>query len=94
MGESLFGISRTGLKQALGRGEGEKPREIERNVPFPAILAPQPPELIDVSQSSFYLSAPVRDVAQSGRVLEWGSSGRGFESRRPDHPPPFSVNLP
>jgi hypothetical protein len=24
-------------------------------------------------------------VAQLGRALEWGSRGRGFESRRPDH---------
>jgi hypothetical protein len=26
-----------------------------------------------------------RAVAQLGRALEWGSRGRGFESRRPDH---------
>ena len=26
-----------------------------------------------------------RDVAQSGSVPEWGSGGREFESRRPDH---------
>lgn len=25
-----------------------------------------------------------RAVAQLGRALEWGSRGRGFESRRPD----------
>ena len=26
-----------------------------------------------------------RAVAQLGSALEWGSRGRGFESRRPDH---------
>ena len=26
-----------------------------------------------------------RAVVQLGRTLEWGSRGRGFESRRPDH---------
>lgn len=26
-----------------------------------------------------------RGVAQFGSVLEWGSSGRWFESSRPDH---------
>jgi hypothetical protein len=26
-----------------------------------------------------------RDVAQLGRALDWGSRGRGFKSRRPDH---------
>jgi hypothetical protein len=31
-----------------------------------------------------------RAVAQLGSALEWGSRGRGFESRRPDQ---FSVNL-
>ncbi len=32
-----------------------------------------------------------RDVAQSGRVLVWGASGRGFKSRHPDNAksPPF-----
>jgi hypothetical protein len=43
---------------------------------------------IDVRQARIYIDPPVRDVAQSGRVLEWGSRGRGFESRRPDHPSP------
>jgi hypothetical protein len=28
-----------------------------------------------------------RAVAQLGSALEWGSRGRGFESRRPDHAP-------
>ena len=28
-----------------------------------------------------------RAVVQLGRTLEWGSRGRGFESRRPDLPP-------
>ena len=31
-----------------------------------------------------------RAVAQLGSALEWGSRGRGFESRRPDH---FSVKF-
>ena len=31
-----------------------------------------------------------RAVAQLGSALEWGSRGRGFESRRPDH---CSVNI-
>ena len=31
-----------------------------------------------------------RAVAQLGSALEWGSRGRGFESRRPDH---VSVNV-
>jgi hypothetical protein len=31
-----------------------------------------------------------RAVAQLGSALEWGSRGRGFESRRPDH---ASVNI-
>ena len=26
-----------------------------------------------------------RAVAQSGSALDWGSRGRGFKSRRPDH---------
>jgi hypothetical protein len=26
-----------------------------------------------------------RDVAQSGSALVWGTRGRGFKSRRPDH---------
>ncbi len=46
---------------------------------------------IDVRQARIYIDPPVRDVAQSGRVLEWGSRGRGFESRRPDHPSPLSL---
>ncbi len=29
----------------------------------------------------------VRDVAQLGRALDWGSRGRGFKSRRPDEKP-------
>ena len=33
-------------------------------------------------------SAEVRDVAQLGSAPEWGSGGRGFESRRPDWPSP------
>jgi hypothetical protein len=31
-----------------------------------------------------------RAVAQLGSALEWGSRGRGFESRRPDH---FCFNI-
>jgi hypothetical protein len=27
----------------------------------------------------------IRDVAQSGSAPEWGSGGREFKSRRPDH---------
>ena len=37
-----------------------------------------------------------RDVAQSGSAPEWGSGGRGFESRRPDHDnskPPLRLAL-
>ncbi len=32
----------------------------------------------------------VRSVAQPGSALDWGSRGRGFESRRSDH---FSKNF-
>ena len=30
-------------------------------------------------------STPTRDVAQPGSAPDWGSGGRGFESRHPDH---------
>ena len=30
-----------------------------------------------------------RDVAQSGSALVWGTRGRGFKSRRPDHDEPI-----
>jgi hypothetical protein len=30
-------------------------------------------------------STKIRDVAQSGSAPEWGSGGREFKSRRPDH---------
>jgi hypothetical protein len=31
------------------------------------------------------LHSQIRDVAQPGSALDWGSRGRGFESRHPDH---------
>ena len=34
-----------------------------------------------------------RAVAQLGSALEWGSRGRGFESRRPDHVSVKMLNL-
>ena len=34
-----------------------------------------------------------RDVAQSGSAPEWGSGGRGFESRRPDFVSHFTATL-
>src|SRR3984957_709002 len=34
-----------------------------------------------------------RAVAQLGSALEWGSRGRGFESRRPDHVSANMLNI-
>jgi hypothetical protein len=43
--------------------------------------------------ASFAFLEKDRAVAQLGSALEWGSRGRGFESRRPDIYSPKSLGL-
>ena len=38
------------------------------------------------------INSECRGVAQPGSALEWGSSGRPFESGRPDHQDRLRVN--
>ena len=91
------------LTEATGRRWNDSPS------PFPLPPSPFPPSTPIVpffekrrfsacALTGLYINGfQVRSVAQPGSALDWGSRGRGFESRRSDHlfkdlrhPPPSS----